>query len=193
MIILASASAVRAKVLEDAGVGFEVEVSRVDEGAVKAELAGATAHELAGALAARKALEVAGRRDGVVIGADQTLEFDGRAYDKANGMEQTRARLLAFRGRSFALHAGVALARGDTVLWTTTQTSTLQVRDFGEAWLDSYLKRNAGALAFSLAGFEMEGEGPQLFDAVEGDYFAILGLPLLPLLGALRQAKALEA
>lgn len=202
MIVLASASAVRAKVLRDAGIDFEVEASRVDEAAVKAEWSrksrpgeepGALAHALAGELAARKALEVASRRAGHVVGADQTLEFDGRLYDKASGLEETRSRLLAFRGRSFQLHAGVALARGAEILWTTTKTSALQVRDFSDAWLDGYLARNREALAFSLAGFEMEGEGVQLFEAVEGDYFAILGLPLPPLLGALRAAGALAA
>ena len=203
-LTLASASQVRASLLRAAGVSFEVEVSGVDEAALKAaHLASASpasigssadgrVKALAEMLACRKALDVAGRRGGLVIGADQTLEFEGLSLDKTEGLEATRARLLSYRGSHFQLHAAVAVAKGETTLWSRVETSHLKVRCFSDAWLDGYLDRNAGALAHSLAGFELEGEGVQLFDAVEGDYFAVLGLPLLPLLAFLREAGALD-
>ena len=203
-LTLASASPVRASLLRAAGVSFEVEVSSVDEAALKAAHfasgAGTTlgsgadgrVSALAEILACRKALDVAQKRRGLVIGADQTLEFEGLSYDKTEGLGATRARLLSFRGSRFQLHAAVAVAKGETTLWSMVETSHLKLRRFSEAWLDGYLDRNAAALAHSLAGFELEGEGVQLFDAVEGDYFAVLGLPLLPLLAFLREAGALD-
>ena len=192
MIILASGSKIRASLLRAAGVSFEVVSPGVDEARVKAEMVGATPAEVAAALAERKALTVSERREGLVIGADQTLEFEGRLYDKADNLTEARERLADLRGHTHCLNAGVALTRGGDVLWRHTARSALVMRDFSDAWLDAYLVRNPQVLA-SVGCYELEGEGVQMFDAIDGDYFAILGLPMTGLLAALRQYGALAS
>lgn len=192
MITLASQSAIRAKVLAAAGIAVEKASPGVDEDVLKATMADATPARIATALADEKALAVSRRREGLVIGADQTLDFEGRLFDKAKDLAEARERLLMLRGKTHRLHAGVSLARGDEVIWRTLSTSTLTMRDFSEAFLDDYLARNPQVLA-SVGCYELEGEGVQLFDKVEGDYFAILGLPLLGLMQALRDEGVLSA
>jgi septum formation protein len=187
-LVLASKSAVRARLLAAAGVTFEAVDSGVDEAEAKAGLAGHTPAEVAAALSEAKALSVSRARPGVtVIGADQTLEFDGRLFDKAVDLGEARARLLMLRGRSHRLHAGIAVARDGEVIWREAATSTLAMRRFTDDWLDGYLARNPGPALSSVGCYELEGEGAQLFDRIIGDYFAILGLPLLGLLGCLRK------
>ena len=188
MITLASASAVRAALLKAAGVGFEVATSGVDEAMTKDRLLaeGATPAEIAGALAELKAVAVAKTRPGLVIGADQTLEFDGALYDKAGDIADARERLRALRGHTHRLHAAVVTVRDGHRLWSETVTSTLTMRDFSDAFLDAYLERNADAALWSVGCYELEAEGIQLFERIDGDYFAILGLPLTGLLAHLR-------
>ena len=187
-LVLASKSAVRTRLLAAAGAEFEAVDSGVDEAAAKAGLAGSTPEAVAMALAEAKALRVsAARPDDLVIGADQTLDFEGRLFDKATSLHEARARLIMLRGRSHRLHSGIAVARSGRVVWRKCASSTLTMRDFSDAWLDAYLARNAGAALSSVGGYELEGEGAQLFDRIIGDYFAILGLPLLGLLGCLRK------
>ncbi len=190
MIVLASQSAIRAAVLKSAGVPVEKDSPGVDEDLVKQRLAGQSPAAIASALADEKALAVSRRREGLVIGADQTLDFEGRLFDKARDLAEARERLCMLRGQTHRLHAGVTLARGDKVVWRTTATSTLRMRAFSDAFLDAYLARNPQVLA-SVGCYELEGEGVQLFEAIEGDYFAILGLPLLGLLDTLRREGAL--
>ena len=191
-IVLASKSAVRARMLEAAKIPFETADSGIDEAAVKAQHAGLTPKAMAEALAERKALAVAGKRpDAVVIGADQTLDADGRLFDKAASLEEARARLLMLRGRSHQLHSAAAVARGDRLVWKKTASATLTMRGFTDAWLDGYLARNPGPALSSVGAYELEGEGSQLFERIVGDYFAILGLPLLGLLACLRDEGAL--
>lgn len=192
LITLASQSAIRAKVLSAAGVTVEKASPMVDEDVLKAKMAGSPPDKIAAALADEKALAVSRRRDGLVIGADQTLDFEGALFDKASSLEEARERLMMLRGRTHRLHAGVSLARGDEVIWRTLSTSTLIMRNFSEAFLDAYLARNPQVLA-SVGCYELEGEGVQLFDRIEGDYFAILGLPLMGLMQALRAEGALAA
>ncbi len=194
MIILASASSSRAKVLTAAGVPFTVEPApdHIEE-PLKARLMaeGTSPAELARELALAKARAVRERRGGIVIGADQTLEFEGALLHKAETLEIARERLAAFRGRSHTLHAAVAVV-GDEA-WSVVETATLTMRAFSDAFLDDYLARNAEAARFSLGCYYYEGEGAQLFERVEGDFFAVLGLPLLPLLQRLRELGELPA
>lgn len=193
-LVLASKSAVRTRLLAAAGVEFEAVDSGVDESAAKAGLAGQTPEAVAGALAEAKALRVsAARPDALVIGADQTLDFEGRLFDKAISLAEARVRLMMLRGRSHRLHAGIALARRGKIVWRKCASSTLAMRDFTDGWLDAYLARNPGPALSSVGCYELEGEGAQLFDRIVGDYFAILGLPLLALLRQLRKEGVLAA
>jgi septum formation protein len=193
-IVLASKSRSRAAVLAGAGVAFETEDSAVDEGALKAELLtdGASPREVAERLGEAKALAVSARRPGdLVIGADQTLDLGGALYDKPADLAEARRHLVAMRGCGHALHGGIVAAERGAVVWRTTETSRLWMRDFSDAFLDGYLARGGEALLGSVGAYQLEGEGAQLFERIEGDYFAILGLPLLPLLGFLRERGAI--
>ena len=191
-ITLASQSRVRGDLLRAAGVAIDTASPGVDEDAVKARLSGSSPRHIAGVLADEKALAVSGARDGLVIGADQTLEFEGRLYDKARDVAEARTRLMQFRGKPHQLHAAVSLARGDTVIWRETVTATLTMRDFTDAWLGGYLAAHGQEILSSVGCYQLENVGVQLFSAIEGDYFAILGLPMLGLLEALRREGALD-
>ena len=188
-LILASRSAARRMVLEGAGVPFEAEDAGVDEGAVKDRLlaGGSTPLDVAVALAGEKALVVSARRPGrLVLGSDQTLDFQGRLIDKAPDMEAARARLVELRGKTHALRNGTALALDGAVVWSGAASAILHTRDFSDAFLDAYLAAEGDALLGSVGCYRLEGLGAQLFERVEGDYFTILGLPLWPLLDELR-------
>ena len=191
MIILASGSQIRAHLLRAAHIPFEAVSPGVDEAAVKAEMANATPAQMAEILAERKALAVSRNRPGLVIGADQTMAFEGRLYDKAESLDEARDRLLMLRGQTHHLNAGVVLARDGEVIWRDLAISRLTMRDFSDGWLEGYLARNPQVLA-SVGCYELEGEGVQLFDRIDGDYFAILGLPMTGLLAALRREGALD-
>ncbi len=192
-ITLASQSAARSLILAGAGVVFDTVVSGVDEDLVKARIqgAGGAPRSCALALAEIKALTVASTIPGLVIGADQTLEFEGALYDKAATLDEARARLLALRDAPHHLHSAVVLVRGDEVLWSDVSTATLTVRDFSLEFLDHYLALEGQALLGSVGCYRLEGPGAQLFSSIQGDYFAILGLPLLGLLDQLRSHGAL--
>lgn len=192
-VILASQSAARSQILAGAGVAFDKIVSGVDEDMVKARIQaeGGSPKAVAVALAEIKAMTVSTAQPGLVIGADQTLEFEGALYDKAASLEEARARLLALRGKPHFLHSAVALALNGEVLWSETACATLTLRDFSDAFLDHYLDLEGDDLLGSVGCYRLEGPGAQLFAAIEGDYFAILGLPLMGLLDQLRQRGAL--
>lgn len=193
-LILASASAVRARLLQDAGLAFTAMDSRVDEDALKERFAGsnsdADTDALTLELAEAKARAVsAAQPDALVLGADQILSCQGKRYDKPKSMAEARDNLLAFRGNPHLLHSGLALvARGETV-WRHTARATLTMRDFSDAFLDAYLAQAGEQVMKSVGCYQLEGPGVQLFDRIEGDYFTILGLPLLPLLDELRRRK----
>jgi len=192
-VILASKSQARAQVLAGAGVAFETAGAGVDEDLAKEALLaqGAGPKAVAQALAQAKALAVSETRAGLVIGADQTLEFEGGLYDKAADVAAARARLLALRGRTHELHAAVVVAEAGAVIWRETATAALTMRDFSEAFLDDYLAREGEAALGSVGCYRLEGPGAQLFSRIDGDYFGILGLPLLGLLELLRRRGAL--
>ena len=191
-LILASKSAARRAMLEGAGVPFSVQVADVDEQAVKAVHDPADAAGLAVELARVKALAVS-RHDpeAWVLGADQTLAFAGGLVSKAPSLVAARARLAEMRGRSHQLHSGAALACNGQVVWSGVDTATLRMRDFSDAFLDTYLAAEGEALLGSVGSYRLEGMGSQLFDAVEGDYFTVLGMPLWPVLAELRRAGVL--
>ncbi len=193
-LILASKSPTRRAVLEGAGVPFEAVESGVDEDAAKVGLAAkrATPRQVAEALAEDKALAVSVGRPGLVVGADQTLEFQGQLYDKVETLEDVRARLRTLRGKPHQLHSAVVVAQGGAVVWRETQSATLRMRDFSDAFLEEYLTAEGQAALGSVGCYRLEGIGVQLFSKIEGDYFAILGLPMIGLLDLLRRRGVLS-
>ncbi len=185
-LTLASKSASRTALLRAAGVDFDTADSGVDEGATKGRILIEGPKAVAEALAREKALAVAGRTTGLVIGADQTLDLAGELYDKAASMGEARERLQTFRGRTHQLHSAVAVAEDDQIVWAETVSATLVMRRFSDAWLDGYLERAGPQVLGSVGCYQLEGEGVQLFESIDGDYFTILGLPLFGLLRFLR-------
>ncbi len=192
-IILASTSAIRIHLLKSAGVPFETERPGVDEATIKDALLaeGLGPRDIADALAEAKALKVSRRRPGLVIGADQTMDFEGALFDKVETVEQARERLKLIRGKTHKLHCGMVVARDGVAIWREVVTTTLRMRPFNDDYLEGYLQRNSPAILSSVGCYQLEGEGVQLFDKIEGDYFAILGLALIPLFDLLRRHGAL--
>lgn len=192
-VTLASSSAIRQQILRAAGVDFEAVSAQVDEEAVKTALLaeGLGPRDIADALAEAKAVKISRRRPGLVIGADQTLDLDGLLMDKADNWLEARLRLETLRGRTHRLHCGMVVAQDGQAIWREVVTTSLRMRAFSDAFLDAYLLRNVPAVLSSVGCYQMEGEGVQLFERVEGDYFAILGLSLIPLLDLLRRHGAI--
>jgi septum formation protein len=188
-LILASASSVRARLLEAAGLEVRIEPAPIDERAIKQAFRaeGSAAHTCALALAEAKARSVAGSRDGsLVIGADQILVCHGAWFDKPSDLGEARAQLTALRGRTHELATAVCVVRAGTVLWHTVSRPQLTMREFSDEFLDGYITAEAVVLLGSVGAYRLEGRGAQLFERIEGDYFAVLGLPLLDLLAFLR-------
>lgn len=192
-LILASKSAARQAMLTGAGVPFSVQVTDVDEDAVKAAHDPADATGLAVELARVKALAVSRHdADAWVLGADQTLAFDGGLVSKAASLAEARTRLMAMRGRDHQLHSGAALARNGQIVWSGVDTAAMRVRSFSDVFLDTYLASEGEALLACVGSYRLEGMGSQLFEAIRGDYFTVLGLPLWPVLAELRRAGVLR-
>lgn len=188
-LILASLSAARRAMLTQAGVPFGVEDAGVDEDAIKATMVGVDPVELTRELAMAKALAVSRRDPDVwVLGADQTLTFDGGLVSKARSLDEARLRLVDMRGRTHRLHSGAALACDGSVVWSGVDTAVMHMRNVSDAFLDAYLAAEGEALLACVGSYRLEGLGAQLFEAVDGDYFTVLGLPLWPVLTELRRA-----
>lgn len=187
--ILASGSAARRRMLEQAGLTFEVDRPRVDEEAVKLGLRaeGLKPRDQADALAEVKALSISNRRGGFVLGADQMLAIEGDTLDKPKDMAEARQHLQRLRGREHHLICAAVVARDGAVIWRHIDTPRLRMRNFSDAFLDAYLDQAGEEVLTSVGAYQLEGLGAQLFERVEGDYFSVLGLPLLPLLGFLRE------
>lgn len=190
MLILASASTTRQNLLSQAGIGFVAEPADIDERAIEGEALarGADASDLALLLARRKAEAVSRSHLGaIVIGADQTLGLGPDLLHKPRDITDAAAQLDRLAGKTHRLHAAVALVRDGTLLWSDLQTAELTMRNFDASERDAVLALEGDALLWSVGGYRLEGPSIRLFEAVTGDYFTILGLPLLPLLAALRE------
>lgn len=190
-LILASGSSVRATLLRNAGLAFTVQDSRVDEDAIKKRFVGGDTDALALKLAEAKALAVSkDEPESLVIGADQMLSCDSDRFDKPRDMDEARGNLKRFRGRTHILHSGIVLALAGEILWRHSDRAHLAMRDFSDGFLDWYLETVGEKVRMSVGCYQLEGPGIQLFERIEGDYFTILGLPLLPLLAELRRRNA---
>ena len=193
-IVLASNSASRKAMLEAAGIAFEAEGAAVDERALEAEMEGAEPAEIAQALAAAKAAALsAARPDALVLGSDSLVEVDGRRFDKPANRDNAAEHLRFFSGKAMTLHSAAALARGGQIVWVGSDFARLRVRDLSEDFIAAYLDAEWPAVSYCVGVFRIEGPGVQLFESIAGDQFTVLGMPLLQVLGALREEGALPA
>jgi len=195
-LILASGSPVRAHLLAAAGAVFRVEPAQVDEAAVKRLFRAERreAPECALALAEAKARQVSRREpQALVIGADQILVCDGEWFDKPPDLGAARAQLQALRGRTHLLASAVCATRAGERIWECRSVPRLTMRNFSDAFLDDYLAGEGEAVLGSVGAYRLEARGVQLFDHVDGDHLAILGLPLVELLGFLRECGVMPA
>lgn len=188
-IVLASASHARACMLEAAGVAFAVDPASVDENAVKRAMRadGASAADTAEALAALKAGQAARKHpEALVVGADQLLVCGERWFEKPPDLAAAREQLIALRGQTHELVTAAVVFHGDEIVWHHVDRAQLTMRPFSDAFLDAYLAQAGDGIYRSVGGYEVEGLGVQLFSRISGSHYAILGLPLLPLLDFLR-------
>jgi septum formation protein len=192
-LILASKSEVRGKILAAAGLRFEIRPANVDERGIE-EKAGVTGPAAAARLLARaKAQAISETRSGqLVLGADQTLARGTTRFSKPADRDKAAEQLRALRGRTHELHSALALVRDGTVLFDCVDTARLTMRDVSDQFLNDYLDMAGDAALDSVGAYQLEGIGIHLFEKVEGDYFTILGLPLLPLLKFLRENKFID-
>lgn len=190
-IVLASNSASRKAMLEAAGVAFEPVGADVDERALEAEMEDAEPAEVAQALAAAKAAAVSADR--LVLGSDSLVEVDGRRFDKPASREQAAEHLRFFSGKVMTLHSAAALARDGQIIWVGSDFARLKVRELSDEFIAAYLDAEWPEVSYCVGVFRIEGPGVQLFEAIMGDQFTVLGMPLLQVLDALRENGALPS
>lgn len=187
-LILASGSGIRQQLLRNAGVEFTVQPARVDEEAIKQSLLaeGATPHDIADALAEFKARRIAEKNPGaLVLGCDQVLELKGEMLSKPASSDDARAQLLRLRGARHKLLSAAVLYEEGKPVWRHVGQVRLTMRPFSDSYLDSYIERNWDSIQHAVGCYKLEEEGVRLFSQIEGDYFTVLGLPLLPFLNYL--------
>ncbi len=193
-VILASTSTIRQQLLRNAGVAFTVVHPLVDEALLKSQNPSAAPEHLASLLAAAKAAAVSrSHSTAYVIGADQVLALDGKTYDKPRNMEEAGSHLLSLRGKTHQLFSVVCCARNGHLQWRHRGRASLTMRNFSTEFLENYLAQIGEDVTTSVGAYKLEGRGVQLFSAIAGDHFTILGLPLLPLLDFLRSSGELAA
>jgi septum formation protein len=194
-LILASKSPFRAAILRNAGITFRVEAADIDERAAEAPLlkSGASAEDIASVLAEAKALGVSEKfPDEMVLGADQTLSLDDDLFHKPADMEAARRHLLKLSGKTHMLSSALVLARRGETIWRHVSVARLTMRELSPAFIGQHLARVGEAALSSVGAYQYEGEGIQLFEVIDGDYFTIVGLPLLPLLAELRRLGEID-
>ncbi len=192
-IILASGSAIRKQILMEAGLDFDIIIKAVDEGAIKKAMLeqGAPIHDIADTLAEAKAMRVSRQTEGLVIGADQIMMMDGQLYDKPETIEMARERLKHMRGKTHYLIGAVVICENGNPVWRHMAKTTLTMRDFSDEFLNHYLEAEGNHVTRSVGAYRFEGRGAQLFSHVDGDFFSILGLSLLPVLDYLRTREVI--
>ena len=191
-LLLASTSASRRSMLADAGIEFEARAPECDEDAVKRGHDG-DLESLVGKLAALKASSLAVDPGDWVIGSDSAVEVEGVRYSKPRDRDQAAQHLKAFSGRTMMLASAVALARDGAIDWCHAETARLDVRALSDSFIATYLDAEWPAVSYCVGVFRIEARGVQLFERIEGSHFTVLGMPLLPLLGALRERGAIAA
>jgi len=194
-LILASGSAARAEMLSSAGVPFDIDVARVDEDSIKASMAQERfpPRDIADALAEAKAMKVSARNPGaLVLGADQILVFDGKIYDKPKTHDDALAQLTDLRGQTHRLISAAVMMIDGVTSFRHIQITKLTMRKFSDAFLQSYLADEGAEILSCVGGYRLEGRGAQLFSHIDGDYFTVLGLPLLACLEHLRDQGIVE-
>lgn len=195
-IVVASSSLTRHEMLKNAGLAFTVDPADIDEASIRDMLTAqddpVAPADVAEVLARAKGETVSARQpDAVVIAADQILSLDDKIFAKPDDIEAAKRTLMQLRGQTHQLHSAVVIAIGGEIVWAHTETAYLTMRKFSAGFLAEYALRAGSDICRSVGAYQLEGMGIQLFEKVEGDYFTILGLPLLPLLGALREREVI--
>ena len=189
-IILASSSRSRRKILSDAGVKYKSMKPPVDEESLKNGFKGST-KKLALMLAERKALSVSKKhKESIVIGADQVLSFKGKVYNKPKTIKEAEKNFKLFKNKTHYLDSATVIALNNKIIWRNEQSPKMKARNFSDKFLKNYLKEAGKEVTFSAGGYSIERNGIQLFSKIEGDFFTIVGLPIIPLLEKLRKIKS---
>lgn len=192
-LVLASSSPFRRMLMNNAGLTFEHQAADIDEREIEKDLIDADPERVALVLAEAKAMDVAKSRPGIfVIGSDQTMSLGSRIYHKAADLEEAKANLLSLSGKTHRLNSAVVIVRDGEVVWQYVGHADLTMRDLSPAFVDRYVARVGPDVLKSVGSYQLEGEGIQLFSAIDGDYFTIVGLPMLALLQKLRELGAIH-